>query len=127
VSSIRILDVDKDYVEIPLLKGTGKARAIVHPGMGAKYASLNYVVMDPGEQNIMHVHPKSDDVIYIIQGEGVVEDGDGNEVSFKQGDVIFIPAGVWHAVKARGDKQYIIVGGPQPPDLAMFNPDWKGK
>jgi hypothetical protein len=89
MSSIRILDVNKDYVEIPLLKSGKKAKAIVHPGMGSKYGALNYVVMEPGDENILHVHPNSDDVIYILQGEGVVVDGDGNENSFKQWDVIF--------------------------------------
>jgi len=127
MSLIRILDVNKDYVEIPLLKGGKKAKAIVHPGMGAKYGSLNYVVMEPGDENILHVHPQSDDVIYIIQGEGVIVDGDGNENSFKQGNVIFIPAGTPHAVKARGDQTYIAIGGPQPPDAAMFKSDWKGR
>ncbi len=127
MGSIRILDVNKDYVEVPLLKSGKKAKAIVHPGMGAKYGALNYVVMEPGDENILHVHPNSDDVIYIIQGEGVVVDGDGNESNFKQGDVIFIPAGTFHAVKARGSQTYIAVGGPQPPDLAMFNRAWKGK
>jgi quercetin dioxygenase-like cupin family protein len=127
MSSIRILDVNKDYVEIPLLKGGKKAKAIVHPGMGAKYASLNYVVMEPGDENILHVHKDSDDVIYIIQGEGVIADGEGNESKFKKGDVIFIPAGTPHAVKARGKKPYIGIGGPQPPDQAMFRPEWKGR
>ena len=89
MSSIRILDVNKDYIEIPLLKSGKKAKAIVHPGMGAKYGALNYVVMEPGDENILHVHPNSDDVICILQGKGVVVDGDGNENSFKQRDVIF--------------------------------------
>jgi quercetin dioxygenase-like cupin family protein len=127
MSSIRILDVKKDYVEIPLLKGGKMAKAIVHPGMGAKYGSLNYVVMEPGDENIEHVHPNSDDVIYIIQGEGVIVDGDGKESSFKAGNVIFIPAGTFHAVKPRGNQTFIGVGGPQPADLAMLKPEWKGR
>ena len=64
---------------------------------------------------------------YIIQGEGIVVDGDGNEKNFKQGDVIFIPAGTSHAVKARGNQTYIAIGGPQPPDVALFKSDWKGR
>jgi mannose-6-phosphate isomerase-like protein (cupin superfamily) len=127
MSSIRILDVNKDYVEIPLLKSGKMAKAIVHPGMGAKYGSLNYIVMEPGDENILHVHPNSDDVFYIIQGEGVVVDGDGDEKSLKAGDVVFVPAGTFHAVKPRGPKTFIGVGGPQPPDVAMLNRGWKGK
>lgn len=127
MSSIRILDVNKDYVEIPLLKSGKKAKAIVHPGMGAKNGALNYVVMETGDENILHVHPNSDDVIYIVQGEGIVVDGDGNEKNFKQENVIFIPAGTFHAVKARGTQTYMAIGGPQPADTGMFNRAWKGR
>jgi hypothetical protein len=52
MSLIWILDVNKDYGEIPLLKS----------GMGAKYGALNYMVMEPGDENILHVHPDSADV-----------------------------------------------------------------
>lgn len=127
MSGVRILDVAKDYVEIPLIKGA-TARAIVHPGMGAQYASLNYVVMKPGQENVPHCHPQSEDVIVVFQGEGVIEDIDaGVEHPIKKGDVVFVPAGAWHAVKARGVEDFVAFGGPQPPDLAMFNPEWKGK
>jgi mannose-6-phosphate isomerase-like protein (cupin superfamily) len=104
MSLIWILDVNKDYVEIPLLKSR----------TGAEYGALNYMLMEPGDGNIVHVHLNSDDLIYIIQGEGVVMDGDGNENGFKQGDVFLIPAGTFHVVKTRGSQTYIAIGGHNP-------------
>lgn len=83
--------------------------------------------MEPWDENILHVRPNSDDVIYILQGKGVVVDGVGDENSFKRRDVIFIPSGTFHAVKGRGNLVYIPIGGPQPADLAMFNRAWEGK
>jgi mannose-6-phosphate isomerase-like protein (cupin superfamily) len=60
--------------------------------------------MEPGDGNIVHVHHNSGDVVYIIQGEGVVMDGEGEENGFKQGDLILIPAETFHAVKTCGSQ-----------------------
>ena len=35
--------------------------------------------------------------------------GNGIENTFKQGDIVFIPAETFHAVKARGSETYIAV------------------
>lgn len=43
------------------------------------------------------------------------------------GDVIFILPETFHAVKARGNQTYIAIGAPQPPEVAMFKSDWKGR
>ena len=58
--------------------GHGDARAIIWPGMGAKYGSMHYFVMKPGEENVPHAHGDAEDMFYIAQGKGVVIDFDKN-------------------------------------------------
>ncbi|ATW27769.1 cupin domain-containing protein [Candidatus Formimonas warabiya] len=117
---IKILHVDRDYVRIPLVPG-GDARAVVWPGMGGKNASLHYVVMKPGQENVPHVHKMSEDIIYVIQGQGVAVDLDqGTEHPFTKGSVIYVPPGIQHTVKATGTEDYIVVGTLAPADTEMY-------
>jgi len=118
--AIKILKADKDFVEIPLVKG-GTAKAIIWPGMGAKHGSMHYIVMKPGEENIMHKHKESEDMFYIVQGSGVVVDGDTEEEHpFEKGDFVFVEPNTKHAVKSLGPEDYISVGGPSPADIEVY-------
>ena len=120
MSKILVLDPRVDYADISKSVG-GDGRAVVWPGMGAKHCALHYVVMKPGQDNVPHVHPRTEDVIFVYQGEGVVENGDtGEEIPFKQGNVIYVPAGVALAVKSRGEKDYIAVGAQAPFDTDFY-------
>lgn len=118
---IKILHVDRDYVKIPLVPG-GDARAVVWPGMGAKNACVHYVVMKPGQENMPHVHRHSEDIIYVIQGEGVAVDFDsGTEQPFTKGSVIYVPPGTHHTIKATGKEDYIVVGTLAPIDTEFYD------
>lgn len=120
MNKILVLDPKTDYADISRSVG-GNGKAVVWPGMGAKHCALHYVVMKPGENNIPHVHTATEDVIYVLQGEGFVENGDtGEQTPFKQGQVIFVPVGVKHAVQARGGQDYIAVGAQAPFDLEFY-------
>lgn len=117
---ILVLDPTVDGADISKSVG-GLSRAVVWPGMGAKKCAMHYVTMKPGQDNVPHAHPESEDVIYILQGEGEVENADTGEIiPYKKGNIIYIPAGVSHAVKARGDIDYIAVGAQAPFDLAFY-------
>lgn len=118
--AIKVFRVDRDYVRIPLVSGGGDARVVVGAPTGAKYRTMTYVVMKPGQENVMHRHAASEDVIFVLQGQGVVVDGDtGAERPYRKGSVIFIEQGTAHAVKSHGPEDYISMGGPCPPDTAM--------
>ena len=117
---IKILDVDKDYADLPLVK-KGVARAVVWPGMGAKYGSMHYFVMIPGEENLPHFHERSEDIFYIIQGKGAVMDLDKNiEYPIEEGCVVYIEPGTKHMVKSYGPKDLMTIGGPRPFDLKLY-------
>lgn len=97
------------------------ARLIVWPGVGAETANMNYVVMKPGEENVVHRHEGSDDTVIILAGRGTVADHtNGIELEFEAGDVISVPPGVEHQVRADREEAVVSVGGPCPADRALL-------
>jgi quercetin dioxygenase-like cupin family protein len=77
--------------------------------------------MQPGEANTPHAHPVSEDTIYILEGKGSIDDlTNGVRLAFATGDVIHVPAGVRHAVRADRGARIVSFGGPCPPDRALF-------
>jgi quercetin dioxygenase-like cupin family protein len=82
---------------------------------------MNYVRLEPGEENKPHNHPVSEDTIVILEGRGSVEDLTNREThEFRAGDVIHVPIGLDHRVKADRGEGVVSVGGPCPPDTAML-------
>ena len=68
-----------------------------------------------------HKHPASEDCVFILEGEGSVQDVAGERLlGFKPGDAIFIPAGLPHGTLANKGQRVVSVGGPTPPDLEML-------
>ena len=82
---------------------------------------MNFVRLEPGEANVPHIHPESEDTIYILQGCGTVVDFDHDiRLSFETGDVIHVPTGIKHAVHADRGEAVVSVGGPAPADRHML-------
>lgn len=118
-SAVRLFHRDRPDLLMPLI--SSDARLVVWPGVGALTANMNYVRMAPGEENVPHVHPVSEDTIYIVQGSGSVRNvDDGSVQDFRAGQAIFVPAGVQHQVRADAGVPVVSVGGPCPPDYAML-------
>lgn len=114
-----VVDVEGEGRPLPLI--ARHARLVVGPWNGASVATLNHVVLEPGEGNVPHVHPDSEDSLYIVDGRGFVLDGTtGAELAFGADCCLHIPAGLSHRVRAAGDSRLVSVGGPCPPDLAML-------
>ncbi|MGH2376554.1 MAG: cupin domain-containing protein [bacterium] len=114
---VRIFDAARDGVPLPLI--SRQARLIVWPGVGAQVASMNRVVLEPGEANVPHTHAESEDTIFVLEGGGTVRDFTNDVVlPVEAGCVIHVPEGIHHAVGAK--TRMISVGGPCPPDLAML-------
>jgi quercetin dioxygenase-like cupin family protein len=116
---VRLFHRDRPDLLMPLI--SSDARLVVWPGVGALSANMNYVRMAPGEENVPHVHPVSEDTIYIVEGRGSIRNVDDDTVQeFRSGDAIFVPAGVQHQVRADAGVPVVSVGGPCPPDYAML-------
>jgi len=117
--AIRVFHRDRPTQTMPMI--ASDARLVVWPGVGAWEANMNYVVMEPGEENVPHVHPESEDAIFIVEGRGSVRDLDNDRVlEFEAGQAVFVPAGVEHQVRADRGSRIVSVGGPCPADIAML-------
>lgn len=116
---VRRFHRDRPAMKVPMI--SSDARLVVFPGVGAESANMNYVRLEPGEENVPHAHPESEDTIFILAGEGTVKDHDTGVVqAFEAGDVIHVPVGRRHAVRADRGVEIVSVGGPCPPDRGML-------
>lgn len=117
--AIKVFHRDTPSLRLPLI--SRDARFVVWLGTGAETANMNYVVMEPGEANIPHVHVESEDTIFILEGEGTVRDYDnGAEHRFRAGQAIHVPIGLKHAVAADRGQGVVSVGGPAPADRHLL-------
>src|SRR5205085_445991 len=113
---IHVYHPDDATVRLPMI--ARDARLVVWPGVGAITANLNYVVMQPGEENLPHSHPVSEDTIVVFAGEGTISDlTNGVDHPFGAGEVVHVPAGLRHQVRADRGSTLESVGGPCPADL----------
>jgi quercetin dioxygenase-like cupin family protein len=116
---VRLFHRDRPSRRLPII--SSDARLVVWPGVGAHTANMNYVRLEPGEENKPHRHPVSEDTIVILAGRGSVDDlTNGETHEFEAGDVIHVPIGLEHRVKADRGEGVVSVGGPCPPDTAML-------
>jgi quercetin dioxygenase-like cupin family protein len=115
--AVRVFHRDDADVLLPVI--AADARLVVWPGVGAWTANMNYVRLVPGEENRPHAHPESEDTIFILSGEGTIGDLDaGSSHRFRAGQVVFVPAGLRHQVRADRGVAVESVGGPCPADVA---------
>jgi quercetin dioxygenase-like cupin family protein len=115
--AIRVHHRDEARVRLPMI--ARDARLVVWPGVGAMTANMNYVLMGSGEANVPHAHPVSEDTLVVFAGRGTIEDlTHGVSHGFGAGQVIHVPAGIRHQVRADRGSSIESVGGPCPADLA---------
>jgi quercetin dioxygenase-like cupin family protein len=116
---LRIFDADREGEPLPMI---GKqVRLVVWPGVGADVATMNFAILEPGEENQPHAHAESDDTIAILEGRGSIDDiTNGVTHEFGAGDVVFVRAGITHKVKADKGVPIVSAGGPCPPDYGML-------
>jgi quercetin dioxygenase-like cupin family protein len=116
---VRKFHRDKPALKVPMI--SSDARLVVFPGVGAESANMNYVRLEPDEENVPHTHPESEDTIFILAGKGTICDHDSEVVQeFEAGDVIHVPVGLKHAVRADRGVEVVSVGGPCPPDHGLL-------
>ena len=117
--AIQVFHRDQPSLRLPMI--ARDARLVVWPGVGAHTANMNYVVMQPGEKNVPHVHDNSEDTLFVLDGKGTIEDlTNGVRIEFEAGQVVHVPAGIRHAVSADRESRIESVGGPSPADTALL-------
>jgi quercetin dioxygenase-like cupin family protein len=77
---------------------------------------MKYVRMQPGEANVPQTHEESEDTIYILSGEGTVEDlTHGLALRVRVRQAIQVPPGVRHRVEADRGTCVVSVGARARP------------
>ena len=68
-----------------------------------------HVILLPGKGHDRHNHPESDEILYILAGEGdqMVDDGEPQRV--RPGDTVFIPKGAFHSTINTGYEPMVIL------------------
>ncbi|MBM3188143.1 MAG: cupin domain-containing protein [Chloroflexi bacterium] len=114
---VRVLKPKRDGVRFTM--GDGVNWKVLFPEMGARNITLNYVEHAPGVTFTPHVHEQSEDVIVVLSGHGTIVSND-DIVPFEAGDVLYVPAGVYHGTTNTGDEPLIMFSCQAPPDPALY-------
>jgi oxalate decarboxylase/phosphoglucose isomerase-like protein (cupin superfamily) len=72
------------------------------------------VILLPGLGHDRHNHPTSEEILYVLSGEGMQMLDDGEPFPVKAGDTIFVPTAVFHSTKNTGWEPMRL--------LAIYNP-----
>jgi mannose-6-phosphate isomerase-like protein (cupin superfamily) len=86
------------------------------------HSSISIVGWEPGQVSPIHSHPDADEIYYVIEGEGLFNDG-RREVKLRSGDTVVFPAGEVHQVRAvtRMVLYRVQAGADRHPESV---PDW---
>jgi oxalate decarboxylase/phosphoglucose isomerase-like protein (cupin superfamily) len=95
----------------------GKLQWLSEPKVtGAREFVLAVVTIEPGKGHLRHNHPNMEEILYVIEGEGTqMVDIDGEQRRHVgPGDLIHLPAGVFHETVNTGNKtlRFLVVFGP---------------
>ncbi len=64
--------------------------------------SFGEVVLLPRQGHDRHNHPASEEVLYVLSGEGMQTLNDGEPFPVKAGDTIYVPAALFHSTVNTG-------------------------
>ena len=87
----------------------------------AERFSFGMVILEPGKGHDRHNHPGSEEIIYVVSGEGEQMVDDAPAVHVRPGASIFIPAGVFHSTLNTGWEplRLVVVYAPAGPERLL--------
>jgi oxalate decarboxylase/phosphoglucose isomerase-like protein (cupin superfamily) len=71
--------------------------------------SMLHVILLPGKGHDRHNHPESDEILYIVAGEGDQMVDDGEPFPVRPGQMLFIPKGAFHSTINTGYEPMVII------------------
>jgi oxalate decarboxylase/phosphoglucose isomerase-like protein (cupin superfamily) len=81
---------------------------------GGERFSAGVVKLEPGKGHERHTHPDSDEILYVIRGEGEQEVADETR-EIETGDMVFVPEGVEHGTVNTGWEPLVLLAVYAPP------------
>lgn len=115
----------------------GQVKFLSEPPLtNAQNFSVVHVTLAPGQGHIRHNHPGSEEILYVLLGDGEqmvetdLEERGGKPEFFtvKAGDLVHIPASVFHQTinKGSGPMQLLAVYSPLGPEAILRTfPDYR--
>jgi len=98
----------------------------------ARQLSAAVVTVPPGQGHARHNHPGSEEIIYILEGEGeqMVEDEEGNPHTevVRPGCSVFIPESRFHSTLNTGSEVmriFVVYSPAGPEELLKEMPDFR--
>jgi oxalate decarboxylase/phosphoglucose isomerase-like protein (cupin superfamily) len=93
----------------------GAIKWFVTPGnTPGAHLTFGEVVLLPGKGHDRHNHPHSEEILYVLSGEGLQMLHDGKPFPVRAGDTIYVPAAVYHSTVNTGWVPMCL--------LAIYNP-----
>ena len=71
--------------------------------------SMMHVILLPGKGHERHNHPESDEILYILAGEGDQMVDDKDPIPVRPGHTVFIPKGAFHSTLNTGYEPMVIL------------------
>jgi oxalate decarboxylase/phosphoglucose isomerase-like protein (cupin superfamily) len=95
--------------------GWGFIKWLVTPERNAgAQLSFGEVILLPGQGHTRHNHPDSEEILYVLSGQGEQMLDDGEPFPVKPGDTIYVPTAMFHATLNTGWEPLRL--------LALYNP-----
>ena len=70
--------------------------------------TLGHTTIYPTGTTTGHSHDDMEEVYYVVTGKGIMIVGD-DEYEVEQGDALYVPPGLYHTTKQRGNSPLIVV------------------
>jgi mannose-6-phosphate isomerase-like protein (cupin superfamily) len=102
-----------------MFNSSGEVVVKVDPSRSSNDLSLGTQLVPPGVGIPRHVHAHWDEVIYVLDGGGIVTMND-EQVPLRKGATIFVPKGVWHGFENPDTELFILWLAPAPGQAEFF-------
>ena len=64
---------------------------------------------EPGQVTPMHMHPEEDEVMYIVEGEGIVTFKGRGNLPVKAGELVCLPSDQYHQITAGFEGRMVLI------------------
>jgi oxalate decarboxylase/phosphoglucose isomerase-like protein (cupin superfamily) len=84
---------------------------------GTERITAGVVTLEPGKRHQRHNHPGVEEILYVIEGEGIqmVDLGNEERRTVRAGTMIHIPADIYHETINTGDRPMKLLAVYSPP------------
>jgi mannose-6-phosphate isomerase-like protein (cupin superfamily) len=105
-----------EYLEIMQQLEFSPAKQVRKKLIASENLVAELVCYEPGQATVPHLHPRQDEIFYVIEGKGTIVIGE-EEVPVSAGSVVYGPLGVRHGIRADagGRLALMFIKGPGSP------------